>query len=304
MIFLRQNHYGKTNQHVSHQRSSHPSSVRRHQELNAAMLMQPNNSGDDMMIPRTARRSNRVTPNAAAAAATANNSNSLRRQNSVVINERLASIGGLFGALSIIITGALLYGIFTAKSSEKWYYIVAVLVNIGLLVFLMLAAILFDRVYLKKRRVAQSNRTATAQQLLTMAAACRSSSNQHHRVVHATPRQVSAISAAAAARESLLNDVPPKYPGHLIVDEIKGTSNNNSNNNNQQQQAASAAAAAAATTTTTTIPSVSRHVDAIAPYRFQIHSTLSTSSTAMPPPDYYDLYPNFVNRNSSRPDQV
>lgn len=299
MIFLRQNHYGKTNQHVSHQRSSHPASVRRHQELNAAMLMQTNNSGDDMMIPRTARRSNRVTPNTAAAAA-ANNSNSLRRQDSsrsVVINERLASIGGLFGALSIIITGALLYGIFTAKSSEKWYYIVAVLVNIGLLVFLMLAAILFDRVYLKKRRVAQSNRTATAQQLLTMAAACRSSSSQHHRVVHATPRHNAAISTA---RESLLNDVPPKYPGHLIVDEIKGTTNNS--NNSQQQQAT------AATTTTTTIPSVSRHVDAIAPYRLQIHSTLSTSSTAMPPPDYYDLYPNFINRNSSssssRPDQV
>jgi len=74
-------------------------------------------------------------------------SNSDRR---ISLNERLASIGGLFGALSIIITGALLYAIFTARSEDKWYYISAVLINVSLLIVLMTSAILFDRYYLNK----------------------------------------------------------------------------------------------------------------------------------------------------------
>jgi hypothetical protein len=67
------------------------------------------------------------------------------------INERLTSIGGFFGAISIIITGGLLYAIFTTNSNQaQWHYIVAVLVNVSLLILLMIMAILFDRLYLKR----------------------------------------------------------------------------------------------------------------------------------------------------------
>jgi hypothetical protein len=67
------------------------------------------------------------------------------------LNERLANIGCLFGAISIMITTFLLYLIFTTTSNtEKWYYIVAALINISLLVLLMILAILFDRFYLKR----------------------------------------------------------------------------------------------------------------------------------------------------------
>ncbi len=56
----------------------------------------------------------------------ANSSNSRMQSESnatraITINERLASIGGLFGAFSIIVTGALLYAIFTAKPEDKWF---------------------------------------------------------------------------------------------------------------------------------------------------------------------------------------
>ena len=75
------------------------------------------------------------------------------------LNERLANIGCLFGAVSIIITTCLLYLIFTTTSNnEKWYYIVAALINVSLLVFLMILAILFDRFYLRRNiRVINTN---------------------------------------------------------------------------------------------------------------------------------------------------
>ena len=118
---------------------------------------------------------------------------------SVAINEKLASVGGLFGALSIIITGALLYGIFTAKSSDKWYYIVAVLVNIALLIFLMLAAILFDRMYLRKRYDIQRQ----LRPLELSPSSCDRLANN--------PRRHPLV----LTRENLQPILPPKYPGQI-----------------------------------------------------------------------------------------
>ena len=81
------------------------------------------------------------------------------------INERLTSIGGFFGAISIIITGGLLYAIFTTNSNQaQWHYIVAVLVNVSLLILLMIMAIIFDRLYLKRLTTTLTMTTTTRQQ--------------------------------------------------------------------------------------------------------------------------------------------
>jgi hypothetical protein len=121
------------------------------------------------------------------------------RQNSnrnLNINDRLASIGGLFGAISIIITGALLYAIFTAKSEDKWYYITAVLINVALLLLLMIGAILFDRYYLKKCAIIQTLR----QQTPTI-------SNDRTAIVERT-------SSNSLNFPSITIDIPPQYPGY------------------------------------------------------------------------------------------
>jgi hypothetical protein len=76
---------------------------------------------------------------------------------SVSLNEKLASIGGVFGIVNIFLTGILLYAIFTSKSGERFYYVIAVIVNVSLLLLLMTCAIIFDRVYFKRYFFTNSN---------------------------------------------------------------------------------------------------------------------------------------------------
>jgi len=113
------------------------------------------------------------------------------------LNEKLASIGGLFGAVNIIITGALLYSIFTAKPEEKWWYISGVIINISILILLMISAILFDRYYLKRLRTDSANSTSTS---------------TNNRIVNTNP-------SLLLYPQSSLNfpptDVPPQYPEYL-----------------------------------------------------------------------------------------
>jgi hypothetical protein len=113
------------------------------------------------------------------------------------VNERLTSMGGLFGFLSIVVTGALLYAIFTAKSEDKWYYITAVLINIILLILLMIGAIAFDRFYIKRWTTRRLNRQLS---------------------IHTNMPNSSASSTNPDQQESAnyfcANDIPPTYPGY------------------------------------------------------------------------------------------
>lgn len=120
----------------------------------------------------------------------------------ISLNERLASIGGLFGALSIIITGALLYAIFTARTEDKWYYISAVLVNVSLLIVLMTSAIIFDRYYLNKWAT-----TSSASHSMPSASVLGNST--YHGTSVASNVEMSSFT------NYYPNDGPPQYPGYF-----------------------------------------------------------------------------------------
>ncbi len=115
---------------------------------------------------------------------------------SIALNERLASIGGLFGAINIIITGALLYSIFTAKPEDKWWYICGVIINISILIVLMISAILFDRYYLKRLNNISRNSSAS----LT-----------NNRIVNTNP----SLLPYPESSPNFPADVPPLYPEYL-----------------------------------------------------------------------------------------
>ena len=138
--------------------------------------------------------------------------------NRVSLNEKLASIGGLFGAISIIITGALLYAIFTAKSEDKWYYVTAVLINISLLLLLMIGAIFFDKYYFKK----WANTRTTRQQ-----------QNQGPSIISNDPtifdRTPTNIESQCCDAPLYVADVPQLYPGfypkHFSNDNLLAANN-------------------------------------------------------------------------------
>lgn len=219
---------------------------------------------------------------------------SLEFLRSITINERLASIGGLFGALSIIITGALLYAIFTAKSKDKWYYIIAVLINITLLILLMIVAILFDRFYLK-RYSATSRRT----HILNLVGA--TSPNDRVISINPTYRPSNGNDYTAVLSSRLFNqrhnpltgsldflnfrsfnDIPPEYPGYSA--DSHSLTNKPANN----------------------INSISRDVDVTAVNASHLSSSNAckrsseTIKTNYLPPSYFDLYPakNEIQPNS------
>lgn len=102
------------------------------------------------------------------------------------------------GAVNIIITGALLYSIFTAKPEDKWWYISGVILNISFLIILMIGAILFDRFYLKRF----TNPSLTV------------SPPSNSRIVNTNP---TLLTYPTDSRQFPLNhsDVPPQYPGYL-----------------------------------------------------------------------------------------
>ena len=213
---------------------------------------------------------------------------------SKTLNERLASIGGLLGALSIITTAALLYAIFTAKSQDKWYYIIAVLVNISILVVLMLAAILFDRLYIKKY--------TSRRQLSTY--------NQSNRILNVNPNLYNNISTHPGLMSNLnsllrtdnnnnssldyinirsFNDVPPEYPGYLEANNhtLSNSSPANEINKNSNK----------ITSQISTISNEINHliISANGQQSNLINSlpisNLPNEIKQIAPPGYYDLYP-------------
>lgn len=127
MIFLRQKHYGNNSRSLSrhHRRVAHNSSRninRNHHSHNSnrtnSRVLDRSHSSPTV-IPLNSQHPNSLN-NLSRRPNLTGSISSLDFLRSITINERLASIGGLFGALSIIITGALLYAIFTAKSTDKW----------------------------------------------------------------------------------------------------------------------------------------------------------------------------------------
>lgn len=232
---------------------------------------------------------------------TLSNSRRLARSTSSVLlvrsktlNERLASIGGLFGALSIITTAALLYAIFTAKTEDKWYYIIAVLVNISILVALMLAAILFDRLYIKK----YTNR----RQL--------SPYNQSNRILNINPNLCNNISTHPGLLSNLnyllrndnnnnrsldyinirsYNDIPPEYPGYLEGNNNLISNNTPANEINKNSNKI--------TSQISTISNEINHqmISANGQQNNLINSfaisNLPNEVKQIAPPGYYDLYP-------------
>ena len=148
------------------------------------------------------------------------NDSDTRPRSSFKLNQKLTSIGAFFGTLSIVITGVLLYAIFTAESQDKWYYISAVLINVSLLLFIMIGAILFDRYFVKKYPQTTSlptTQTTTSHSLV----------NPTNRIVNATlyPVNPPYIQNSLIVDESInsidclnneefraRNDVPPQYP--------------------------------------------------------------------------------------------
>ena len=115
MIFLRLKHQtNRSNRNIT-SRNAHEQSIRQNAHLNHYRrhnyLRQQHRSNTVNINPNVLNL-NRVTN-------LTTSLNSVDFVRSITINERLASIGGLFGAISIIITGGLLYAIFTSNSEDK-----------------------------------------------------------------------------------------------------------------------------------------------------------------------------------------
>lgn len=234
MIFLRQKHFSYAN-------SNHRSrNLNRGQSR--VLNRYPASSGSNRstgLHPNLIRltSSSNNTPSASTNVNNANSSqtstnnpniNSTQNLNyirSVTINERLASIGGLFGVLSIVITGALLYAIFTANNEDKLYYIIAVLINVSLLVILMISAILFDRFYLKKLSNSNTSNMPTSSVSTNNEISVRpSSNNDEENNLNSTYNLIN------TPNFRLYNDVPPRYPG--IIEQNETISSNTTSNNN------------------------------------------------------------------------
>lgn len=306
MIFLRQKHYsnsrGNSNTPRNHNINRNNRATRNH---NQRASRNANNSSNAVSNSNTNRRS------------LASSLTSLDFMRTITVNERLASIGGLFGALSIIITGALLYAIFTAKSQDKWYYIIAVLINISLLILLMIAAILFDRFYLKKfsnRRRCHTGRENTT-----------NNTQNNDRIIHINPSfyanqtnfitqqtLLTNISNLAHCNENILNsvdclnvrinnDVPPQYPGYLDQQVNENSSSRNNSSLMSSSNFKSAVPANANINTISNEVSNQANLNRNPPYcpetsivnNFNlINATFGEASTKqILPPNYFDLYP-------------
>jgi hypothetical protein len=239
MIFLRQKHFSYANSNHRARNSNrgqsrvlnrYPTLASSSSSSSRPAALNPNliRLASSAYAPTTNINNTNSAINVNSTQTSTNNSNINSNQNinytrSVKINERLASIGGLFGVLSIVITGALLYAIFTANNEDKLYYIIAVLINVSLLVILMISAILFDRFYLKK--LSNSN-TSNLQTTIT------ANNNSSIRPSSNTDEEnnlASTLNLLNAPNFRLYNDVPPRYPG--IIEQNETVSSNTSNNN-------------------------------------------------------------------------
>ncbi|CAF0702815.1 unnamed protein product [Brachionus calyciflorus] len=287
MIFLRQKPYGRPRNQNRHHRN--------HRNNRPIQLDLSNLSNEPTLTRR--RRLN-------------NSARSMDFIRSITLNERLASIGGLFGALSIIITGALLYAIFTAKTQDKWYYVIAVLINISILVILMIAAILFDRFYIKKN--------SNHRQIMT---------NRSSRIININPTLYNNLTSQPGILSNLnilvsrndnnnnnnnnnldymnirsYNDIPPEYPGYLEPVETNSDTLplNNIPTNNQSK------------TISNQISTISSDIpNQLAPIEHSQFSTylpldsisnlnfMNPDRPQISPPKYHDLYPNNLQSNPS-----
>lgn len=261
MIFLRQKQFNNPRNLSSHRSRSRTHNQRQLQHLqitrqNIIYLNHNNNR------PRRTTRSN--------------NTQHDEIIRSVALNEKLASIGGLFGAVNIIITGALLYSIFTAKPEERWWYISGVIINISLLIILMLSAILFDRYYLKRY---SSNHIPV-------------SSSVQNRIIDANPTLLQYPRDCRFPMNT--SDVPPQYPGYLDESNPVKTENetapnsrliytdiNNYNSNSRFLNNYNIS---------------SNGSNEIKNDNLEAHTC--NDSKAQLPPNYFDLYPADANNNS------
>jgi hypothetical protein len=222
--------------------------------------------------------------------------NSIDYARSSSINEKLASIGGVFGIISIIVTAVLLYAIFTSQSEDKWFYIIAVLINISLLVLLMIGAILFDRFYLKKYALNESQ-----QANLTRPSVCENREQSRPRLQR--NQRIARVSQTRTANTSPShftsngdvsvtnnqNDLPPVYPGPLSDTNSKSTAGvsnlnsrqtSNSNVNINRVKAFDERERLLEETSSVLFVETPTDTD---------NSNLSSSNH---PPNYFDLYPS------------
>ena len=221
---------------------------------------------------------------------------------SIALNEKLASIGGLFGAVNIMITGFLLYCIFTAKQDDKWYYISAVLINTCLLLLLMLAAILFDRYYLKRFGTATAssnhslnnvNRTINVNSIL-LPSALHNNFNNGSNLLIAELRNNNLSSSSLSLNlnnRNNVNDVPPQYPDYLensikVENEhmINGCEGSISLLSNE-------------------MPNSFVSLDSIhVPIRSPVSAPEQANGKYQLPPNYFDLYPSGdVDQSATKP---
>jgi hypothetical protein len=204
----------------------------------------------------------------------------------------LASIGGLFGALSIIITGALLYAIFTARTEDKWYYIIAVLINVSLLIVLMIGAIIFDKVYLKKfsnntRRLHQSSPSRhTSRTIHVNPTLCQNNYVNHHSIINELNNRSNSNDFFNSQN---LNDVPPSYDTSTSTNIVKPNKFNNRNINtisnqisNENESRVDALIPSSIYVTVTNLNQIKRD---------NCDLELDQNGKFLPPPNYFDLYP-------------
>jgi hypothetical protein len=243
MIFLRQKHFSnnnyrtrnlnRNNNNTNNNNTRQQTNTNSNRTFNRYQTTRPTSTNSaPFSHPNLIRLANPAYTTATTSSNNnySNSSNSYLR--SATINERLASIGGLFGVLSIVITGALLYAIFTARDEDKQYYVIAVLVNVSILVILMISAILFDRLYLKKLNNNASQISVNSSTNNSNENIIRNSTNNNN----ITPNTISATyDYLNNANFRVYNDVPPQYPGIIERNELiqsNSTSINNNNNNN------------------------------------------------------------------------
>lgn len=304
MIFLRQTSYTNNNANNSSNLNRHERN-RNHLRSANANRNRPNrhnnqnhlfNSSFNRPSPATIQPNGQ--PNLGELATSNHSSTNRELIRSVKINERLASIGGLFGILSIIITGALLYALFTGKSEDRWYYIIAVLINVSLLIILMFAAILFDRIYLRKLVPNESHGGSTTNSTTSGAP----SSTGANRVVNVNPLFYPSVYVTPANLTSI-NDVPPRYPGYSVQEIYSNTNaipinttnqhtNNNSTvinlNNSLEKDLANPQRTDGTVCILSVLNEQSTNRESTSG---PVSPSSAISSSSNSPPNYFDLYP-------------
>ena len=220
-----------------------------------------------------------------------NNNNTITNENESVrfrLYKRLTTIGGFFGTLSLISTGAFLYAIITAKSQEKWYYYSAVLIYTGLLILLIIGAFLLDRYFLKKfPQASESNSTINT-------------SNVNHRLIGNSTNRI--INVNSVLYPTSLQSTLLVTESENSIDYLNNSNNNNNNNNinrsrndippqylditnnfNFKKKNSINRSRSSPTGASSNSDNIINNNDQI---------KLDSSASFIQPPNYFDLYPN------------